>query len=167
MMSQRVQDAINEQIRHELASAYIYLSMSAYFEHEGFPGFAHWMRMQASEEEVHALKLFDHMADRGARIVLQSIDQPKLEWDSPLQVFESALEHERKVTSLIHRLYKVAQEESDYPAQVMLQWFIDEQVEEEKSAGDIVDRLRMAGDHAAAILFLDSRMGERSHSDHD
>jgi ferritin len=102
MMSQTVQDAINDQIRKEFASAYVYLAMCAYLEREGFPGFAQWMRMQAKEEEAHAMRLFDHMHDRGAKVVLQTIDQPPLDWDSPLDVFESALEHERKVTASIN-----------------------------------------------------------------
>lgn len=167
MISPRVQDAINEQIMHEFYSSYVYLSMSAHFERAGLPGFAHWMRLQADEEHDHAMRLYDHLNDRGGTVVLQAIKQPPAEFGSPVEVFQAALEHERRVTALIHDLYKVAVEEKDYPAEVELQWFITEQVEEEKSAGEIVDKLKLAGDHNAAILMLDQELGRRQPEDHD
>jgi ferritin len=161
MLGKKVQDAINEQIKNELYSGYLYLAMSAYFEAKNLPGFAHWMRMQAEEEQEHALKFFDFVNDRGARVVLQAIDQPPVEWESPLAVFEQTLEHEQKVTGLINQLYELALEENDYPTQVMLQWFIDEQVEEEKNATEIVETLRLAGDKGQALIMMDRALGRR------
>ena len=161
MLSKKVQDAINEQIKNELYSGYLYLAMSAYFEAKNLPGFAHWMRLQAEEEQEHALKFFDFVNDRGARVVLQAIDQPPVEWESPLAVFEQTLEHEQKVTGLINQLYELALEENDYPTQVMLQWFIDEQVEEEKNATEIVETLRLAGEKGQALIMMDRALARR------
>jgi ferritin len=161
MLSKKVQDAINEQIKDELYSGYLYLAMSAYFEAQNLPGFAHWMRMQAEEEQEHALKFFDFLNDRGGRVVLQAIDQPPAEFESPLAVFERTLEHEQKVTGLINQLYELALGENDYPTQVMLQWFIDEQVEEEKNATEIVETLRLAGDKGQALIMMDRALASR------
>jgi len=161
MLSKTMQEAINEQIKHELYSAYLYLSMAAYYEANSLPGFAHWMRQQAQEEQSHALKLFDFVVDRGGRVTLQAIAQPPSEFQSPRQVFEQVLEHERKVTSLIHQLYALAHQENDYPTQVMLQWFITEQVEEEKNAAQILDTMQMAGDKGQALIMLDRALGQR------
>nr|MBC7245557.1 ferritin [Chloroflexota bacterium] len=161
MLNKKLQEAMNEQIKNELYSGYLYLSMSAYFEANNLPGFAHWMRLQAAEEQAHALKFFDFIVDRGGRVVLQTIDQPPVEFKSPLAVFENTLEHEQKVTALINKLYELAIAEKDYPAQVMLQWFINEQVEEEKNASQIVETLKMAGEKGQALLMLDHQLGER------
>jgi len=161
MLSKTLETAINDQIKHELYSAYLYLSMSAYLEANNMPGSARWMRLQSEEETSHAMKLFDYMYDRGNRVVLQAIDQPPSEFGSVLDIFEKALEHEQKVTSLINSIYELAVKENDYPTQVELQWFITEQVEEEKSAGDIVDQLKMVGDHGPSMLMLDRALGAR------
>ncbi len=161
MFSQKLQQAINEQINAELHSAYIYLSMSAYLEGQNLPGFAHWMRLQNDEEQVHAMKLFDFMVDRGGAIELKTIAAPPITFESVLDVFERALAHEQKVTGLINALYDVAMAEGDYPTQVLLQWYIQEQVEEEKSAGDAVDQLNMLGDFAPGILMMDREMAAR------
>jgi len=161
MLGKKVQDAINEQIRNELYSGYLYLSMSAYFEANNLPGFAHWMRVQAEEEQEHALKFFDFVHDRGGRVTLKAIEQPPAEWDSPLAVFEHTLEHEQKVTSLIHQLYALALTEKDYATQVTLQWFVDEQVEEEKSATEIVETLKLAGAKGQALVMMDRALGQR------
>ncbi len=161
MLNKKVQGAINEQIKNELYSGYLYLSMSAYFEANNLPGFARWMRLQAEEEQEHALKFFDFVNDRGGRVMLQTIDQPPVEFESPRAIFEQTLEHEQKVTHLIHQLYELALEENDYPSQVMLQWFIDEQVEEEKNATEIVETLRMVGDKGQALVMLDRQLGRR------
>ena len=160
-MDKDVQDAINEQIKNELFSGYMYLSMSAHFENENLPGFAHWMRLQAEEELAHAMRLFDYVNRRGGRVALQAVDQPPVEFGSPLSVFEKALEHERFVTSLIHKLYELAAEKGDWATQQELQWFIAEQVEEEDNAGRSVDQLRMAGDDSAALLMLDQQFAAR------
>jgi len=161
MLGKKVQDAINEQIRNELYSGYLYLSMSAYFEANNLPGFAHWMRVQAEEEQEHALKFFDFVHDRGGRVTLKAIEQPAAEWDSPLAVFEHTLEHEQKVTSLIHQLYALALTEKDYATQVTLQWFVDEQVEEEKSATEIVETLKLAGAKGQALVMMGRALGQR------
>lgn len=161
MLPDRVRDALNTQIKSELYSGYIYLSMSAYAEAESLPGFAHWFRKQAEEELAHALRLFDYVNDRGGKVTLMAVEQPPTEFRSPLDLFERALEHERKVTGMIHDLYRTAGEAGDAATQVMLQWFIDEQVEEEKSAGLIVEQLKRAGDHGAALLMLDRALAER------
>jgi ferritin len=161
MLNKKVQEAMNEQIKNELYSGYLYLSMSAYFEANNLPGFARWMRLQAEEEQEHALKFFDFVHDRGGRVVLQAIDQPPAEFESQLAVFELTLEHERKVTRLIHELYALALQENDYASQVMLQWFVDEQVEEEKNAEQIVETLKMVGDGGQALVMLDRQLGQR------
>ena len=161
MLSKVMQDAINEQIKNELYSAYLYLSMAAYGEAANLPGFAHWMRLQNQEEVLHAVKFFDFVNSRGGRVVLQAIDQPPVEFESPLDVFEKTLEHERKVTALIHQLYELALEENDYATQAMLQWFIEEQVEEEQSAAQVVETLKMIGDNTHALLMLDRELGSR------
>jgi ferritin len=161
MLSKTMQDAINEQIKHELYSAYIYLAMSAYAEAENWLGAARWLRAQAAEEQTHAMKMFDFVNDRGGRVSLQAIAQPPQEFTSLLDVFEQVLAHERKVTALIHRLYETAVSEKDYAAQVMLQWFIDEQVEEEKNAAMIVEALKSVGTQGTALFMVDRWLGER------
>ena len=161
MISDAVAKAINYQIQKELYSAYVYLSMAAYFEQENLPGAGNWMRLQSNEEVAHAMKLFDFLNDRGARVVLMPIQGPPADFPSPIAVFQEALEHERKVTKSIHDLYALAVKENDYPTQSMLQWFIDEQVEEEKSAGDIVAQLEMVGDSATALYMLDRALAAR------
>lgn len=165
MLSKTLQDAMNEQIKNELYSAYIYLSMSAYCEAENLPGFAHWMRLQAQEEVGHAMKFYDFIYDRGGRVALKAIDQPPIEFGSPLDVFEKTLEHEQKVTGMIHNLYALAVQEKDYPSQVFLQWFIDEQVEEEKNASQIVETLKMIGDQGPALIMLDRELAQRQAED--
>ncbi|MFQ5840775.1 MAG: ferritin, partial [Candidatus Methylomirabilales bacterium] len=122
---------------------------------------ARWMRLQSREEASHAMKLFDYVLEREGRVVLQAIEQPPQKFKSPLDVFQQALEHERKVTGMIHRLYDLAGKERDYATQVMLQWFITEQVEEEKNAGEVVERIKMIGDQPAALFFLDKQLGAR------
>lgn len=165
MLSKKLQDALNEQIVRELESAYVYLSMVAYFEAENLRGFAHWMRLQRLEELEHAMKIFDFVIDRGSRVELQALQKPPAQFKSPLDAFEKALAHERKITGLIHKLYDLAAKENDYPTQVMLHWFIDEQVEEEKSASEVVDQLQMIGNNAAGLFILDARLGERKAED--
>jgi len=162
MLNKEIQDAINDQIHHELHSAYLYLSMCAYMEAANFPGFAHWMRMQAGEEVNHAMKLFDYVNDRNGRVTLKALEQPPANFKSVLETFEQAYEHEKKVTLMIHDLYALASRENDYPTQVALQWFITEQVEEEDTAMTVVDRLKVAGTDGAALLFLDRELGSRS-----
>src|ERR687885_1612416 len=161
MLGKAVQDAMNEQIKNELYSAYQYLSMAAYCESENLPGFAHWMRAQSREEMEHAMKFYDFILDRNGRVVLQAIEQPVVEFDSPLEVFEQALEHEREVTAMINDLYGLAVKENDYASQTFLQWFVTEQVEEEKNAGDVVETLKMVGEKSEALFLLDRELGRR------
>ena len=130
MLSKDIQEAINDQIHHEFHSAYVYLSMSAYFEATSFKGFAHWMRMQAKEEVNHAMRLFDYVNDRNGRVTLKALEQPPANFSAIVETFEQAYAHEQKVTGMIYRLYELATRENDYATQVQLQWFINEQVEE-------------------------------------
>ena len=161
MLGTAVQEAMNEQIKNELFSAYQYLSMAAYCEAENLPGFARWMRAQSLEETQHAMKFYDFILDRNGRVALRGIDQPLVEFGSPLEVFERALEHERKVTAMINDLYALSVQENDYASQTFLQWFVTEQVEEEKNAGDVVETLRMVGDGSEALFLLDRELGQR------
>ena len=161
MISRTMQDAINEQIKHEFFSAYLYLAMAAYCEAANLAGFGHWMRIQNQEETAHAIKFFDHVIDRGGRVALQALDQPPSDFKSPLEMMQFALGHERKVTGLIHRLFELAVKENDPPTQVLLQWFITEQVEEEKTASQIVEQLKMIGDQGVALHMLDRELSAR------
>ncbi len=162
MLSRSLQDALNEQIKNEFYSAHVYLSMSSWFEDKGLPGFAKWMRVQYQEELAHGLKIFDFINDRDGKALVYGFDAPPADWASPLDVFENSYEHEQKVTAMINNLYKMAQQEPDYATLVLMQWFISEQVEEEKSAKLIVDQLKLAGDSGSAILILDRELGARS-----
>jgi ferritin len=161
MISKTVQDAINDQIKNELYSAYLYLSMSAHFEAANLLGFAHWMRVQAKEEQGHAMKFFDYINDQGGHVLLKAIDQPPTAWKSSLELFQQVLEHEQKVTGLINKLYELALKENDYATQVMLQWFITEQIEEEKNASQIIEQLKLIDAHGTAVLMLDHQLGKR------
>lgn len=165
MLGKAVQEAMNAQIKNELYSAYQYLSMAAYCESANLPGFARWMRAQSREETGHAMKFYDFILDRNGRVVLQAIDGPVVEFGSPLEVFERALEHEQKVTTMINDLYGLAVRENDYASQTFLQWFVTEQVEEEKNAGDVVETLRMVGDSKEALFLLDRELGLRREGD--
>jgi len=157
-----VQAALNDQIRMELSSGYVYLAMAAEFESRAYDGFAHWMQLQAQEELEHAMKLFDYVNRRGGRVLLQAIECPPEEFGAPLDAFRSALEHEEAVTASIHRLYALAGEHGDIATQRELDWFVTEQVEEEENAGRAVDLLARAEDDPASILFLDREFGRRS-----
>jgi len=156
-----MQDALNEQINKEFFSSYLYLSMAAYFEDKNLTGFAHWMQLQADEEREHAMKFYKYILDSGGRVQLKAIDAPATEWKSNLEVAEQVAEHEAKVTASIHHLYELALNEKDYAAQVMLQWFITEQVEEEKNATELVAKLRLIEERGTAVLMLDHRLSKR------
>jgi ferritin len=165
MLGKEIQDAMNDQIKNEFYAAYQYLSMAAYCESENLPGFAHWMRAQAREETEHAMKFYDFILDRNGRVVLQAIEEPLVEFGSPLEVFERALEHEQRVTAMINDLYGLAGRENDYASQTFLQWFVTEQVEEEKNAGDVVETLKMIGDRSEALFLLDRELGGRGNDE--
>jgi len=162
MISKTMQDALNEQINKELFSSYLYLSMATYFAEKNLPGFASWMHKQSGEEREHAMKLYEHLEDRGGRVTLKAIAAPKVEWASNLEAFREAAAHEALISASIHALYETALAEKDYPAQVMLQWFIHEQVEEEKNAAEIVAQLELIEERGTAVLMLDKQLGKRS-----
>jgi ferritin len=160
-MDKKLQKAFNDQIKNELYSAYLYLSMAAYFESKNLPGFAHWMKVQYKEEVSHGMKMFGFLVDRGVRVTLQAIPQPELDFASALEVFEKTLAHEKKVTSLIDNLSDLAKEASDNASVVFLQWFISEQVEEEKNANSILDTIKVIKPDSAALIMLDRELARR------
>jgi ferritin len=159
-----MQDAFNEQMKHEFYSSYLYLSMSAYCESANLPGLAHWMRGQAREEVIHAMKIFDHLIDRGGRVLLQPIGQPPADFKTPREVFEQAHKHEQEVTASINRMYGLAVDEKDFASRVFLDWFVQEQVEEEKTSDLLAEQLRMVGDDRPGLLMLDRELGQRRRS---
>lgn len=161
MLNKRVQDALNKQINAEFYASYLYLAMRVYFEEANLPGFAKWMDLQTTEERGHGMKIFDYIVDRNGHVELTAIAQPSSKFKSPLDVMQMALSHEQTVTGMINRLYELAQKENDYATQVMLEWFVTEQVEEEKQAILVIEHLKRIGDDGAGLLMLDSQMGER------
>ena len=162
MISDPIAKQMNEQVKNELESAYIYLSMAAYFHRVSLDGMAHWMRCQAHEEMIHAMKFFDHILDRHARVTLQNLQQLKTEWSSPLEAFQDALKHEQMISGKINALLAAAREHKDYAAEPLLAWFVDEQVEEEANAAKIVDELEMVGNDRSALLMMDRELGARA-----
>ena len=161
MMSKTMQDALNEQMNQEFYSSYLYLSMSAYCDGMNLPGLARWMRAQAQEEAKHAMKIFDHLLDRGGRVELQQVDRPPAQFSSPREVFEQAHKHEQQVTGSINRVYGLAMDERDFASRVFLDWFVGEQVEEEKTSGLLAEQLRMVGEDKPGLLMLDRELGQR------
>lgn len=161
MLTPKMEQALNDQIKWELYSAYLYLSMSAYFADKGLPGFAHWMRMQAQEEHFHAMKFYDYVLERGGRVELQAIDAPPSGWSSSMEVMEETLKHEQHVTLLINDLVDVAISERDHASNIFLQWFVTEQVEEEDSVSEALAKLRLVGSEGNGIFMLDKEMGTR------
>ena len=161
-MDKAIQAALNEQINAELHSAYMYLAISAHFAEQSFDGFAHWMRKQSGEEVKHAMKLFDYVLERGGHVELTAVAAPAKKLGTPLKVFEAALAQEQKVSGMIRDLFELSRKNKDYATELHLGWFIAEQVEEEDNVGKAVEKLRMAGDSTAALLFLDEQFGKRS-----
>ncbi len=161
MLKKTIEDALNEQINKEFYSSYLYLSMSAYFEDIDLPGFAHWMRLQAQEEVIHAMKMYHYVNERGGRVIMKAIDQPQMEWESPLAAFEHVYEHEQFVTSLINGLMDLVIEERDHATNQFLQWFVEEQVEEENSANSAVQKLKLVGD-GGGLFMLDKDLSARA-----
>lgn len=162
MLDAKIESALNDQIKHELASAYLYLSMAAHFEAANLPGSAKWMRRQAGEEQEHAMKIFDYINDRDGRVRLQALAQPAVEFASMLDVWEQTLAHEQKVTGLIHSLYAMAAEAKDFATQALMQWYVTEQVEEEKTARSILEQVQKIGPTSSAIFFLDRHLGKEA-----
>ncbi|MHC4739957.1 MAG: ferritin [Planctomycetota bacterium] len=161
MISEKVEDALNEQINAELYSAYLYLSMESYFESVSLAGFANWMRIQTQEELMHAMKIYDFVIERDERVLLKAIEQPQNAWESPLAAFEAVYKHEQKVTGLINDLVNLAIEERDHATSTFLQWFVSEQIEEEKNACDIVGKLKLIGDSPQALFMMNDQMAQR------
>ncbi len=161
MIGKKMLDALNEQINAELYSAYLYQAMAAQFEADNLRGFAHWMEVQAKEEQNHARKLYEFLVDRGGRVVLKAIGAPPAEWKSALAVFEDSYAHEQKVTGLINRLVDLARAENDHAAEVFLAWFVTEQVEEEANASQIVEKLKMIKEQPQGLLMLDAQLAAR------
>ena len=161
MITQKMADAINKQINRELYSEYLYLSMAAYLENEGLSGFANFMRVQVQEERFHAMKMFDYVLERGGKIVLEQIDQPKVEFESVLEIFELALGHEKFISKSINELMDVAIAENDHASKSFLNWFIDEQVEEEASMDNLVNQLKLIGGQGHGLLMMDRELGQR------
>ncbi|MFH1133108.1 MAG: ferritin [Nanoarchaeota archaeon] len=157
----KIKDAFNAQINMELSSGYIYLSMAAFFETQGLKGFSHWMQKQADEERAHAMRFFKHINERNGAVTLQAIPVPKLTWKSPAEAFTDALAHEKKVSASIYSLVEAASKERDFAAVNFLQWFLNEQIEEEANANEWLQKLKAAGT-GAGLLFLDSEAGKRS-----
>ena len=164
MLNKKVEKALNEQINAEMWSAYLYLSMAAYCHSIGQPGMASWFEVQFQEEQDHAKILFNYVNSRNGRVVLKKIEEVPTEWDGVLDVFESTLKHEQKVTALINDLYALTHEENDFATQSMLKWFIDEQVEEEENAQNIIDNIKMIKDNGYGIYMLDKELGARTYT---
>lgn len=161
MLSKKMADALNGQVNAELYSAYLYQSMSTWAVAQGLKGLANWMDCQAKEEMVHAFKIYNHIADRGGRVMLTAIDGPPADWGSPVAAAENVVAHEQKVTGLINALVDLAIEEKDHATRSFLNWFVDEQVEEEDSANSLRDQLKLAGDSAGGMLLIDRELAQR------
>jgi ferritin len=161
-LSPQLEKALNDQTNLEFSSAYAYLGMAAYFEHTAFTGFAKWMELQAAEEISHANKFFKYVADRGGRVKLGGIAEPRSDFKSPLEAFQASLGHEQKVSAAICGIYELALAEKDYATLAFLKWFLDEQVEEEKSVGDMVAKLELIGDNRNGLFQLDKLAGKRT-----
>jgi len=164
-MNKKVEKAINEQINAELWSAYLYLSMSAHFANEGLNGIANWFRIQWQEETTHAMKFFDYLIARGGKPELKPIKAVETKWNSPLHAFEETLKHEKVVTSLINNIMDVAIEEKDHATKGFLQWFVDEQVEEEANAQEIIDTLKLIKGEGNGLFMIDREMKQRTFVD--
>lgn len=162
MIGKKVETALNDQMQKEFYSSYLYLAMAAHFESQNLKGFAHWMQIQSQEEYGHAMRLYKHLIERGGRVALQQIEAPQSKWDSPRKVFEDSYQHEQKVTRSINQLVELSRAEKDHATEIFLQWFVNEQVEEEASAFEIVHKLKLIGNEASALFVLDSELGRRA-----
>lgn len=161
MLNEKIEKALNEQIKKEIYSAYLYFSMAAFFDAENLKGFANWMKKQAKEEFEHAMKIYNYIYEKSGKVELQAIEKPKCKWDSPLAVFEEAYSHEKFITDSIYKLYELSLEEKDYATSSMLKWFIDEQVEEEAQTEEIVQKIKILFSSPNGIYLLDRELGQR------
>jgi ferritin len=159
-----VEEALNDQIRKEFYSSYLYLSMAAQFESMNMKGFAHWMQVQASEETKHGMKIYGHVNERNGKVTLQAIEAPPSQWKSAKEIFTQAYKHEQKVTESINKIVELARAEKDNATEIFLQWFVNEQVEEEASTNEIIKKLELIGDSGPARIMLDAELGKRATS---
>jgi ferritin len=162
MLTEKVENALNAQFNAELFSSYLYLSMNAYFRSINLDGFANWMYQQAKEELIHAMKFYDFINQRGGRVIPAAVAAPPSDWASPLKVFEETLAHEQKVTGLINDLVEIANEAHDHATQIFLQWFVTEQVEEEESAGGVLEQLKLLQDNRSGLFMVDRELAKRT-----
>lgn len=160
-MNEKIFKALNDQIKHEFYSSYLYLSIASYFENIPLEGFSKWFRKQAEEEHEHGMKIYQYILDRNLHVDLQGIEKPTGQFNSIEEVFELALKHEKKVTHWIHQIYDLAIAEKDHATHIFLQWFISEQVEEEKNAQDNLDQIKLIGDDKGALLVLDQNFAKK------
>lgn len=161
MIKKRMEEELNKQINAELFSAYLYLSMSAYAETKNMSGFANWLRVQAEEEQFHAMKMFDYVNERGGTVVLEAIEKPETAWNGFVEVFEEVYKHEQKVTALINNLVEVAMEEKDHATFNFLQWFVEEQVEEEANASGLLEQLKFIDGKGSGLFMMDRELKTR------
>ena len=162
MMKQKIQDAFNAQVNAESFSAHLYMSMSAYLETINLKGMAAWMRLQADEETMHEMKFFDYILSRVGKVILDKVNAPPHEWESPVAIFEAAYGHEQMITDRINKLVDLSLAESDHASNAFLQWFVTEQVEEEESVSEVVDQLKLIGDDRGALFMIDRELGQRA-----
>lgn len=167
MISDNISNALNEQITNEFNSANSYLAMSAHFAARNLNGFAHWFRVQYDEERTHALRIFDHILDRGGKVSISVSSEPKSDWESPTAAFTAALAEERRIAKSIDDLMELAISEKDHATRILLDWFVTEQVEEERVTSEIVDQLQMVGDTEIGLLMMDDRLMNRSAEESD
>ncbi|MGO8926436.1 MAG: ferritin [Limisphaerales bacterium] len=166
-LSSKLERVLNDQINLELCSAYAYFGMAAYFEHTAFTGFGKWMEVQSKEELAHANRFFKYIVERGGKVALQAIPEPKCDYKSPFEVFKASLGHEQKVSASICAIYELATAEKDYATLSFLKWFLDEQVEEERNVGDVLAKLELAGDNRSALYQIDLQAGRRAEEAED
>ncbi len=162
MLNDKIQKALNAQMNFEMSSSYLYLSMAAYFESENYNGFAQWMKVQSGEEYGHAMKFYTYINQRNGRVNLMKIDAPKSEWKDAVEVFSETLKHEQKVTTAIDKLVELSAMEKDHATNTFLQWFVTEQVEEEATVTNILDKIKLVGDNKSGLFFLDRELGMRA-----
>lgn len=161
MLSETIQQALNKQLNYELSASHAYLAIAAYFESRNLEGFAHWFEIQSEEEREHAERFIEYVNDRSGRVLLTGIPEPQVEFGSPLDALEHALRHEQKVTAAINAIYTLAVQEQDYATQSMLKWFVDEQIEEEKNAEQVIHELKLVGDSSVGLLLIDRELAGR------
>ena len=161
MLKKKMLKALNDQINAEMFSSYLYLSMESYFQSISLTGFAAWMRAQVQEEMMHAMKFYDFVNERGGKVTLEAIAKPDSTWASPLAAFEAIQKHEEHVTSLINDLVDLAIGEKDHASNNFLQWFVAEQVEEEASVGEVVEKLKLIQDNPSGLFMMDAELGKR------